>query len=152
VQTDQRFMREDLIEAAERLHGHLGPFLVVGVKMGLLGLRKLGSPRNNRQLRVTAKIKEAVPYTCALDGIQMATQCTIGNRRLKLENSDSSTIAATFRLKDGTREVEVTLKTEVLRDLEKRVLGNKVSSKKLRELAWEVALMPEDELFLVQNR
>jgi len=152
MQVDQKlFLNENLIEAAERFHGHLGPFLIVGLKMGLLALRKLGKPGENGQLQATVKTKLKTPYTCALDGIQIATQCTIGNRRLKLENVFSSTIAAKFRLENSEREIEVFVKPEFLRELEKKVLGKKASSQEMRRLAWKVASTPEDEIFIVEH-
>lgn len=141
-----------MVEAAESLHGHLGPFLVVGVKMGLLGLREIGNPKDNGQLHVTARMKGSTPFTCALDGIQVVTRCTIGNQRLKLESSDSSVIAAKFELKNDEREVTVVLKPEVLRDLEEKVLGRKVPPRELRRLALKIFSTPENELFIVKRR
>ncbi|UCB61543.1 MAG: formylmethanofuran dehydrogenase, partial [Candidatus Bathyarchaeota archaeon] len=32
---------EDVIERAMEFHGHLGPFLVIGVRMALIGMREL---------------------------------------------------------------------------------------------------------------
>jgi len=34
---------EELVERGIRFHGHLGPFLVLGLRMGLLALRELSS-------------------------------------------------------------------------------------------------------------
>jgi len=151
VQVEQKtLLSKNLIETAEWFHGHLGPFLIVGLKMGLLALRKLKKTGENGQLRATVKTELKVPYTCALDGIQIATHCTIGNRRLKLENAYSPTIAAKFRLENSERTVKISVKPEFLRELEKKVLGKGTSSQEMRKLAWEVASTPEDNLFIIE--
>ena len=80
-------------------HGHLGPFLVLGVRMGLAGLRELKVKRGEKKLWVTAMLNYSIPISCALDGLQVATKCTLGNKKLRL--LDSSGIAAKFELEDG---------------------------------------------------
>jgi formylmethanofuran dehydrogenase subunit E len=84
--------QEDLarvIENAARLHGHLGPFLVVGVRMGTIAKRQLCSSDNELALlSANAKVPLFPPYSCLLDGIQVTTTCTVGNQRLSVENSN----------------------------------------------------------------
>jgi formylmethanofuran dehydrogenase subunit E len=43
---------KEIFEKAADFHGHLGPFLVIGVRMGLVGLKKLGLRQDDRQLSI----------------------------------------------------------------------------------------------------
>ncbi len=68
---------DELVSRAVEFHGHLGPYLICGVKMGLLALRLLGS-RGYSKLTVTAETGITPPVSCLIDGLQMATGCTLG--------------------------------------------------------------------------
>ncbi|MEM2336941.1 MAG: formylmethanofuran dehydrogenase subunit E family protein [Candidatus Bathyarchaeia archaeon] len=86
------------IKNAENLHGHLGPFLVIGVKMARLAKKTLNVDRDKLwDMQVVARLPLITPFSCILDGIQTATQCTVGNRKLEARNSDRD-IVAIFRI------------------------------------------------------
>jgi formylmethanofuran dehydrogenase subunit E len=75
-----------LIKKAADLHGHLGPFLVIGVRMGSLAKKILNAnAEENNEFRVTARLPLLTPFTCIIDGIQATTQCTVGNQKLDRE-------------------------------------------------------------------
>ena len=61
----------ELLEKAVRLHGHLGPFLVLGLKMSLLAKKILGRKPSRCEIATMSR----KPYLCAVDGIKAA----IGN-------------------------------------------------------------------------
>jgi len=130
-------------------HGHLGPFLVIGVRMGLIGLRELKTTRGDPKLQATTILKRVVPFSCAIDGIQVTTQCTVGNGKLKLK-STPETISAKFKL-DRERQVTVTLKPKKFEEL-KRSLPKPTRSYKNIKLAREVASSLEKELFTIGEK
>ena len=136
-----------ILRKAEEFHGHLGPFLVLGVRIGLIGVRELGAKGNEEKLRVTVMSKFSVPFSCVIDGVQMATKCTIGNKKLEVKNS--SGIAAKLQL-PKRQYISVTVNPAALSKLKKDLPEN-VSSKELRELAQLVASMPEEELFIIER-
>jgi len=139
------FSTEDLaclLEKARDLHGHLGPFLVVGVRAGLRGLRELQARKENLDVSAKARLTYSVPYSCILDGIQVATGCTIGNRRLTYEDSSNPMIL--FRNKAG-RAVAVSILPEAIDEL-MRQLAKDASSD---EAAYKAAAMADEELFKV---
>ena len=131
----------NLIEKAADLHGHLGPFLVLGVRMGETAKKIL----KTANLQVTAKLPLSTPFSCVLDGIQVATQCTIGNQKLKIENS-SKGISATFQCAKTGKKLKVKVNPKITDALMKFSEG--FSNE---ELAWEIASMPEDKLFSVKQ-
>jgi len=138
-----------VINRAEGFHGHLGPFLVIGVRMGLIGIRELEVKENNDKLRITAMLRHSVPFSCVIDGIQMATKCTIGNQKLKL--IDSSGIVAEFELQQREK-VTVTVNPTTFNRLKSRLLSENVSQEETQKLASMIASMPEEELFTIENK
>ncbi|MDH5390762.1 MAG: FmdE family protein [Candidatus Bathyarchaeota archaeon] len=138
-----------IIKKAADFHGHLGPFLVIGVRIGFIGVRELGVKEKDKKLRVTAMLRNSVPFSCAIDGIQMATKCTIGNGKMKLRNS--SGIAARFELQRG-EQIAVSVNPTAFEILKNELLSENVPPKEVRKLAHLVASMPEEELFLIRRR
>lgn len=70
------------IRDAVAFHGHLCPMSVLGARMGLLALRKLGVKR------ATGTKLTGVVYNdlCTVDGFQVVTGCTTGKRTLAIRN------------------------------------------------------------------
>jgi formylmethanofuran dehydrogenase subunit E len=86
---------DDYVREAEKAHGHLCAGQVLGVRLAMLGLAKLGieDPRGNREDR-----KRLVTFVeidrCATDAIAVVTGCRLGKRALKFR--DWGKMAATF--------------------------------------------------------
>ena len=139
---------ENIIKKASGFHGHLGPFLVIGVRMGLIGLKELGLKQGSERLHVTVFLKYSVPFSCVLDGIQVTTGCTFGNQKLTLK--DSSDIAAEFQL-PNKKQVTVAVNQTTLNRLKKKLLSEKVSNHEVRELAQLIASIPEKDLFVIKG-
>jgi formylmethanofuran dehydrogenase subunit E len=135
-----------LIKRAVEFHGHLGPFLVLGLRMGLAGLRELNVKGGERKLQVTAKLPYLIPYSCAVDGLQISTKCTMGNKRLKI--IDIFGIEAKFELESG-EHVTVAVNSDFLEMLKRKVPSGGVLGEEVRKLAQLVASTPEMELFTV---
>jgi formylmethanofuran dehydrogenase subunit E len=134
------------LKRAVEFHGHLGPFLVLGLRIGLAGLRELKVRREERKLQVTAKLPYSIPFSCAVDGLQISTKCTMGNKRLQV--MDYSGIETKFELEKG-KEVTVAVNSAFLDMLKRRLLSEIVPSEEIRELGQLVAHAPEEELFTV---
>ena len=147
----ERKLKQDLdkdMEKAVDFHGHLGPFLVVGVRMGIIGLKQLEARQGDTALRATVSLKRSVPFSCVIDGIQVTTKCTIGNAKLKIRNSPKE-ISTTLEILGGKR-VTVTVNPARLAEL-RRSLPKTVASDQLEEIARVIASMPEEDLFIIQK-
>jgi formylmethanofuran dehydrogenase subunit E len=81
------------------------------------------------------------PFSCLLDGIQVSTTCTIGNQRLQVKNS--KTIQATFRSEKDAKAVKITLTQHLSEQLEQKQKQDKLDE----AFAWELAELPENQLF-----
>jgi len=134
-----------LLEKAAEFHGHLGPFLAIGVRMGLIGMERIGEPSWG-MMRITVSLPIRVPFSCVVDGLQFSTKCTIGNQKLSLKNSTK--IQATFDSRDDGGVV-VLLSKSTFQKLKTKLLGKRLSDEEVRKLAIEVASMPEHRLFEV---
>ncbi len=100
---------ESLLEESARIHGHFCPGQVLGVKMSLLGLRKIGiadpKGRDRKSIIVFVEMDR-----CATDAVQSVTGCSLGRRTMKF--MDYGKMAATFlNIKTG-KAVRVIAKEE----------------------------------------
>src|SRR3990172_8701946 len=83
---------EEYLEDAERAHGHLCAGQVLGVRMAMLGLSRLGIDdpvRDRKRLLTFVEIDR-----CATDAVAVVTGCRLGKRALKFR--DWGKVAATF--------------------------------------------------------
>jgi formylmethanofuran dehydrogenase subunit E len=64
------------LEQAAQFHGHLGPWLALGLKAGLHARRALGATPFELTARVHCPARP--PYSCFVDGVQVGSGCTLG--------------------------------------------------------------------------
>lgn len=135
-----------ILGEAEAFHSHLGPFLVIGVRAGLIGLERLKAKRGDPGLAATILLKYTIPFSCAFDGVQFATGCTMGNKRLELEDSQDIVL----RLKKNGDGVEIAVNRATFDELKKVLLAKDLKDEEIRSLAYSVASMDESLLFNVK--
>lgn len=139
---------ETAISNAVRLHGHLGPFLVIGVRMGRIAKRILNpESKGDMKMQATIKIPLFTPFSCAIDGVQATTSCTIGNQKLRIEDSKQE-IGGRFELQNPTTTLEIGVNQKVVEELAKRMSEGTASE----ELATQIAFMPESQLFKIEKQ
>jgi formylmethanofuran dehydrogenase subunit E len=100
---------EKLLDDSVRIHGHLCPGQVLGVKMSMLGLREIGinDPRGADRKSIIVFVEMD---RCATDAVQSVTGCSLGHRTMKF--LDYGKMASTFlNLKTG-RALRVVAKEE----------------------------------------
>lgn len=84
---------DEFLREAEVAHGHLCAGQVLGVRMAMLGLQKLGieDPRGKDRKRLVTFVEID---RCATDAVAVVTGCRLGKRALKFR--DWGKVAATF--------------------------------------------------------
>jgi formylmethanofuran dehydrogenase subunit E len=84
---------DEYLREAELAHGHLCAGQVLGVRMAMLGLQKLGidDPRGKDRKRLITFVEID---RCATDAVAVVTGCRLGKRALKFR--DWGKVAATF--------------------------------------------------------
>jgi len=102
---------DDLIDLGVRLHGHSGPFLIAGIRAGLLGLKLLDHP-GYFGIRAESEAGTEPPVSCFTDGVQIGSGCTIGKGNLSV--IDARLPRVRFTADDG-RSVSVEIRDRPLR-------------------------------------
>ncbi len=127
---------KELIRRAAEFHGHLGPYMILGLKAGLVAKKALG----NNPFRLRAKIKTELkpPKSCFIDGVQFSTSCTFGKGNITIE--EGLPIVAVFT--NGEKTLEVRVRDEVIQSL-----NRKFSDDELEEVAISLFERNEEELF-----
>jgi len=92
---------------AERAHGHLCAGQVLGVRMAMLGLQRLGiddpAGKDRKRLVTFVEIDR-----CATDAVTVVTGCRLGKRALKFR--DWGKVAATFVDVSGGKAIRIAAK------------------------------------------
>ncbi len=96
------------LSAAKAFHGHLGPMVAIGLRMGRVVVERLGDQPFSFHIRCfTGKTP---PISCVMDGLQLSTPCTVGNGGIEIV--EDGEVRATALDKAG-RTVEVRLRMEI---------------------------------------
>jgi formylmethanofuran dehydrogenase subunit E len=136
---------EQLLEVSTRIHGHICPGQVIGVRMSMAALARIGidDPKgaDRKKLYVLVEIDR-----CATDAIQSVTGCSLGKRSLRW--LDFGVMAATFVNLESKQAVRVTAREEA-RDLSTSYCPE-IPDKYQRQLA-AYKVMPLEELFCFQT-
>ena len=134
----------NLLKSAASFHGHLGPYLVLGLRMGLFANRIL-QPRGLHDISATVWTQRSPPESCLLDGIQVSSGCTLGKGNLRVKNT--SRIQARFRKGNHSLLMKPTEETaKMLCSVSGRTTENK-----LEALAVHLGSMPDSDLFVVKH-
>jgi formylmethanofuran dehydrogenase subunit E len=139
MQSLDAYLRE-----AEQAHGHLCAGQVLGVRMAMLGLEKLGieDPRGKDRKRLVTIVEID---RCATDAIGVVTGCRLGKRALKFR--DWGKMAATFVDLSTGKAIRIAAKESSKRLA--REMHPEIESKNQQQmLAYRE--MPEDDLFTKQ--
>lgn len=134
---------DEYVKLAEQAHGHICAGQILGIRMGLYGLRLLGLDdpwgAHRKRLIVFVEIDR-----CAADAISVVTGCRLGKRALKFV--DYGKMAATFcdlHEDRAVRLVALESAKELARKLYPDLQKGQAELKAYRELA-------DDQLFRVE--
>ena len=131
----------------ERYHGHVGPWNVLGWRIGQAALRELKSEWGKHELEMVCYVPPQTPFTCLVDGLAVGTGNSQG--RLDLRMAEVLTWEESFvavRRKDEKGEV---LEFRPEASYLKSIMDQPVA--KLEALCQQCAKMPEDKLFVVRR-
>lgn len=137
---------EEILEGSAKVHGHLCPGQVVGVRMALEGCRLIGleNPKELTQLKKLIVFVEM--DRCAADAISYVTGVTLGRRSLKFV--DNGIMAATF-LNIETKKAFRLVSTEHSRELAKQYAPEYFDRKTQQLEGYK--RMPVDALFTIEE-
>ena len=135
---------DEYLRDAEKAHGHLCAGQVLGVRLAMLGLQKLGIDdphgRDRKRLVTFVEIDR-----CATDAVAVVTGCRLGKRALKFR--DWGKVAATFVDVTNGKAIRVAAK-ESSKALARRLHPEIESKNEQQMLAYRE--MSDDDLFATQ--
>ena len=130
---------DTVLARISEFHGHLGPFVVLGYRMGLIANRLLGEDAFAKT--AVALTGGKPPQSCLIDGIQLSSGCTAGKGTIGV--IDQGEVAAMFFSKSDGRRIKVTLRDEKLNEI------SSTPREDLMKLARDLYALNDDELFEV---
>ena len=135
---------DEYLRDAEQAHGHLCAGQVLGVRLAMLGLQKLGvddpAGRDRKRLVTFVEIDR-----CATDAVGVVTGCRLGKRALKFR--DFGKMAATFVDIEKGRAIRIAAK-ESSKALAREMHPELESKNQQQMLAYRE--MSDDDLFTAQ--
>ncbi len=113
---------DEFLSRAIEFHGHLGPYLVLGLKAGLYANQTLG--RDPMKTEAFIETRVTPPESCFADGVQFSTGCTFGKGNIHLKEGDGLRV----KFKRNNQELILKLKKEII---------DEINSLPSKEEAWD---------------
>jgi formylmethanofuran dehydrogenase subunit E len=111
-----RVISPNVLRQATRFHGHLGPWLVLGMKAGAYARKSLAA--SPFELRAKVFCPTGTPYTCFVDGVQFTSGCTMGKGNISCHRAAGCRVEFTLRNRPG--RVRLALRPKVWDELHTR--------------------------------
>ena len=127
---------KDMIERGKEFHGHLGPFLVLGIRMGLSALKHLGSTGYS-DIHSEVRSGSSPPMSCLADGVQISTGCTLGKGNIVC--LDMRRAEASFS--SNGKSVSYEVNNDILEQI------RHLTHDSLEDFSWKISLEPDEALF-----
>lgn len=151
VRTEARLSEVDLMEhflvleeppvpealrRAKEFHGHLGPMVTLGLRMGRVISKKMGNEPFS--YRITVFTGPKPPLSCLVDGLQLSTPCTVGNGGIRIEEGGEPRAVAEM---EG-RRFEISVKEDI-----RHRIAEEYDLEHEEVLSLELWSMSDEELF-----
>ncbi len=138
---------KDWYEEIRRYHGHVGPWNVLGWRIGMAALRELHCEWGKHAVEVVCYVPLQTPFTCLVDGLSIGTGNSLG--RLDLRLAEVLAYPQSFvaiRRKGAQGDV---LEFRPHPDYLRSIIGQPLE--KLEALSQECAKLPEEKLFTIKR-
>jgi len=130
----------ETLKKIEQFHGHLGPYAVLGYRMGRIANEKLGADPFLKTAIVWTN--GAPPMSCVIDGIQVSSGCTTGKGNLTVLSGNIP--KACFSDNNG-KKIEILLRESVKNEIDKTVTEQNIVS-----YSEQLYLKSDKELFEIR--
>lgn len=104
------------LSEAIKFHGHLGPYLVLGILAGVHVLKKL---KAEKYFGVEVKVRgvDKKPKSCFVDGLQLSTGATYGKGNILKLNGNS--IKLSVKNCANNRRISLSLTKHLIKELDR---------------------------------
>ena len=128
---------DETLKQIEKFHGHLGPYAVIGYKMGKIANKKLGSDPFCKKAKVYTGTKP--PVSCIIDGIQLSSNCTLGKGRIQVEDKNLAKVEFTS---EKNEKLIISLKSKI-----KKEIDTTITEENMIEYSEQIYTKSDEELF-----
>ena len=128
---------DDDLTRISAFHGHLGPFVVIGYRMGEAANRLLGPDAFKKT--AVALMGGKTPRSCVIDGVQLSSGCTLGKGTISVV--DHGQVACVFFSKSDDRSCKITLRPDVLEKI------SNMHHEDMETIARSLSNLPDKDLF-----
>jgi formylmethanofuran dehydrogenase subunit E len=125
---------EELIPL-KRFHGHLGPYVVIGYRMG-----KIARERFSGKINAVVFTGKNPPMSCLVDGVQFTTGCTLGKNNIEVRDGHRPVV----HFIDSTKTLEIKLV-----DSERQRIDGLMTKQNEEQLSVEVLRADENAIFSI---
>ena len=101
----------DDVQLLKAFHGHLGPWVFAGMRMGRYAIARLNA-NPHFGIQAHAWCPAATPVSCLLDGIQSSTGCTLGKQNI--HHHIANRVRASFTNCDTGQSIALRLRPEAM--------------------------------------
>ncbi|MDD3398684.1 MAG: formylmethanofuran dehydrogenase subunit E family protein [Candidatus Methanomethylophilaceae archaeon] len=115
-------------------HGHLGPYVVLGYKMGRMAREKFPE-----KIYANVYTGNKPPLSCLVDGIQMSSSCTLGKGNITVNKGS-------FAMANFMDEVGNKMVVELKKEMREKV-DREMAKEGEEERSLELFLMDNSQLF-----
>jgi len=124
-------------------HGHVGPWAVVGYRMGQRALEELRLPRHSKSLDVVHYTPLEFKFTCAADGVMAVTGATPGKMNIRLEGCPLAELRTVITDRSKGRVLTFRILPERARELAGVTLAQ------LDAMSQRFAELPDEAIFTI---
>jgi len=138
---------EDWWGEIQRMHGHVGPWNVLGWRIGQAALRELDTKWGRHELDIICYVPLKTPYSCMADGLVVGSGNTIGRLDLRLAEAVSlEFIHVCVRRNDGAGPILIFKpRLSYLRHIDAP------KPEELEKLSRECSTLKESDVFEIQR-
>jgi formylmethanofuran dehydrogenase subunit E len=112
-----------ILRQIEKFHGHIGPYVIIGYKMGEIANKKLGS--NPFAKKAIVWTGTSPPLSCIIDGLQISSGCTLGKGNITIHQNNSPKVL--FKSEDG-KQIKIALKSNIKFEIDTTVTKENILS------------------------
>ena len=132
---------KNTLRELEKFHGHLGPYVVLGYRMGQIANNTLGKDAFSKKAIVWTGTKP--PISCIIDGIQISSGCTLGKGNISIEQEGKP--KAVFSDNNG-KSIEILLKPDIQKEIDTTVTEENMTN--FSKMIFEKS---NEDLFEIKN-
>ena len=114
---------KEILNKIEQFHGHLGPYAVIGYKMGKIAKKQLGSDPFSKEAVIWTGTKP--PLSCIIDGIQISSGCTLGKGNIAIHQDGVPKVQ--FKGENG-KQLVILLKKHIQQEIDTKVTKENIIS------------------------